>query len=170
MVGYAVLGKSGSPLATAMSTEGLSFGTQLVAAGALLATGTVVLASILGISRLAQAMAVNRELPAFLGKVDKRTAAPANAIILGGIAMLLVAFFADLPHIAYISSFSLLVYYAAMNLGGLRIFNGTMRVVAGIALLSCVGLMLSLPVLSWAVGIAAILLGLVYYFLVVKRN
>jgi len=168
--GYLVLAKSGSPLADAISAMGLGFGARLVALGGLAAAGTVALASILGISRLAQVMARDGELPGFFAFLDRKTGAPRNAILLGGAATLLLAFSADLPHIAYISSFSLLLYYAAMNLSGLKVFKGRIRFVTAFGLLSCLVLMVSLPKLSWIVGAAVLAAGAVYYRFVAKHS
>jgi APA family basic amino acid/polyamine antiporter len=157
--GYRLLAGSGSPLADAMVEMGLAFGAGLVALGGLAATGTVSLAAVLGLSRLAQVMARNKELPSFVARTGGRAGVPRNAILLGGAAMLGLAFSADLPHIAYISSFSLLLYYAAMNLGGLKAFAGRMRIVAGLGLASCLVLMFSLPRRSWLVGAAVVAAG-----------
>ena len=165
--GYTVLARSGSPLADTMEFIGLGFGARLVALGGLAATGTVALASVLGLSRLAQVMARDGELPRFVARLDRRTGAPRNAIVLGGAAMLLLAFSADLPHIAYISSFSLLLYYSAMNLSGLRLFQGRIRFVTVLGLLSCLVLMANLPRLSWLVGAAVLAAGAVYHRLFV---
>lgn len=160
--GAKLLAGSGSPLADAMGSMGLGFGGRLVALGGLAATGTVALASVLGLSRLAQVMARDGELPAVIGRTSGRRGVPRNAIVLGGAAMFALAFSADLPHIAYISSFSLLLYYAAMNLSGLKILEGRIRIVAGLGFLSCLVLMLNLPRLAWIVGAAVVAAGVVY--------
>jgi APA family basic amino acid/polyamine antiporter len=167
--GFKVLAKSGSPLADAISAMGLGFGSRLVALGGLAAAGTVALASVFGISRLAQVMARDGELPGVFADADRKTGAPRNAILLGGAAMLGLAFSADLPHIAYISSFSLLLYYAAMNLSGLRAFKGRIRFVTALGFISCLVLMVSLPPLAWIVGAAILAVGAVYYKLAVGR-
>jgi APA family basic amino acid/polyamine antiporter len=161
--GAKLLAGSGSPLADAIGSMGMSFGARLVALGGLAATGTVALASLLGLSRLAQVMSGDGELPAFIGRPGGRTSVPRNAILIGGAAMLALAFIADLPHIAYISSFSLLLYYAALNVSGLKVLKGGLRVVTGLGLLSCLVLMASLPRLSWIVGAAVVAAGALYY-------
>ncbi|MCK7483406.1 MAG: APC family permease [Candidatus Moduliflexus flocculans] len=136
------------PLADAIAAMGMRFGAGLVAAGGLAAAGTVVLASVLGLSRLAQIMARDGELPRVLAAVSRRTGAPRNAVLFGGAAMLILVFLSDLPHIAYISSFSLLLYYAAMNLSRAEGFQGPHPLRHG-SRLSCLVLMVSLPILSW---------------------
>ncbi len=168
--GYLILAGSGSPLADAVSAMGLGFGAKLVALGGLAAAGTVALASILGISRLAQVMARSGELPEFFAGRGRKTDVPRNAIVVGGAAMLLLAFSADLPHIAYISSFSLLLYYAAMNLSGLRVFKGRIRIVTAFGLLSCLVLMVSLPRLAWIVGAAVLASGALGYRLALRKK
>jgi len=168
--GSGLLAGSGSPLADAMVSMGLGFGAGLVALGGLAATGTVSLASILGISRLAQVMARDRDLPEFIARGGGKGAVPRNAILLAGAATLVLAFSADLPHIAYISSFSLLLYYAAMNLSGVKVFKGRARIPAGLGFLSCLVLMAHLPKISWIVGVAVLTAGAIYFFLAANRR
>lgn len=160
--GSSLLAGSGSPLADAMVSLGMAFGAGLVALGGLAATGTVALASVLGISRLAQVMAREGELPAWVGRSGGGRGVPRNAILLGGAVMLALAFASDLPHIAYISSFSLLLYYAALNLSGLKVLRGGMRIVTALGLLSCLVLMANLPRRAWIVGGAVLAAGVIY--------
>jgi len=160
--GAALLARSGSPLADALASIGLGFGARLVGLGGLAAAGTVALASVLGVSRLAQVMARDGELPAFIGRSGAANGVPRNAVLLGGAAMLALAFAADLPHIAYISSFSLLLYYGALNLSGLKVLRGGLRAAAGLGLISCLVLMLSLPRRAWIAGGAVTASGAVY--------
>jgi APA family basic amino acid/polyamine antiporter len=169
IAGYKVLADSGSPLADAIKVESLSYGSSLVGAGALIATSTVILASILGVSRLAHTMAADGELPAFLGKVSRKSSVPKNSIILSGLVMLLLALFADLPHIAYISSFSLLLYYSAVNLSALKLFRGYIRFVTFLGFLFCMVLMFTLPHLSWFVGFSVVVTGALFYRFYVRK-
>ena len=160
--GPRLLANSGSPLADAIGSMGLGFGARLVALGGLAATGTVAMASVLGVSRLAQVMSRERELPACVGRMSGRRSVPRNAILISGAAMLVLAFSADLPHIAYISSFSLLLYYAALNASGFKVLRGGIRIVTGLGFVSCVVLMAHLPWRSWMVGAAVLAAGAVY--------
>jgi len=162
LAGYALLASSDSPLSAALASAGLGFGASLIGAGALVATGTVLLAAVLGVSRVAQKMADDRLLPGWLAAIDGRLV-PANAILLSGAAMLLLALTVDLAPVAYIGSFSFILYYAATNLSGMRVFTGATRYVAALGALSCAVLMFSLPSYSWLVGGAVVLLGLAYY-------
>jgi APA family basic amino acid/polyamine antiporter len=162
--GAGLLARSGSPLAEAMGSLGYHFGARLVAFGGLAATGTVLLASVWGLSRLAQVMARDGELPLFVGRnAGRKGGVPRNAILLSGAGMLVLAFSSDLPHIAYISSFSLLLYYGAMNLSGLKVLRGGMRLVTALGFVSCIVLMFSLPTRAWLVGAVVVAAGVVYY-------
>jgi len=163
LAGYAALSESGSPLSDAMNANGMGFGATLVGVGALVATSTVALASILGLSRIAHTMSSNGDLPALLAKTDKSGAVPTIAVILSGTAMLAFVFLTDLPNIAFISSFSLLLYYAAINLSGMKSLDGSGKAASALGLIACIILMVSLPILSWLVGAAVILVGFAYY-------
>ncbi|MEK6954584.1 MAG: amino acid permease [Candidatus Micrarchaeota archaeon] len=155
VAGYLILANSNSPLADAIDLEGLGFGFTLVSIGALIATATVILASILGISRVISAMALNGDLPSIAGEIDEKSGVPKKAILVGGSFVLLLIFLADLPSLAYISSFSLLLYYVAINLSGLRLLKEK-RIWPLLGFLSCLFLMLSLPLSSWAIGLAVV--------------
>lgn len=163
--GPALLARSGSPLADAMNSMGLGFGALVVAFGGLAATSTVLLASIWGVSRLAQVMSRDGELPRFVGRCVPRGGGevPRNAVLICGAGMLILAFASDLPHIAYVSSFSLLLYYAAMNLSGLKLLKGGLRLVTAFGFLSCLVLMISLPWRAWIIGAAAVAFGALFY-------
>ncbi len=169
VAGYEKLSNSGSPLADAMDTEGLPLGAPIMALGALVAITTVAISTVLGLSRLAFTMSENMELPKFVGHLDKN-GVPRNAVLLSGFSMFAFAALSDLPHIAYISSFSLLLYYAAINLSGIRAFRGKTRYAALGGLLSCLVLLISLPALSWLVGAGALIVGAAYYQLFVKQT
>jgi hypothetical protein len=122
-------------------------------------------------------MSRDGELPGFVGRslcdnqvgradrVVRRGGSdvPRNAILLSGGAMLVLSFSSDLPHIAYISSFSLLMYYGALNLSGLKVLRGGMRIVTALGFLSCLVLMISLPRMAWLVGAGVVAAGIVYY-------
>ncbi len=169
VAGYAALAESESPLADAMAAEGAWYGGMVMAFGALLATGTVLLGSILGVSRLAYKMACDRELPSFLCAMSS-SGVPVYSIALGSAAIFALAFAADLSQIVYISSFSHLLYYAAINLSGLRVFRSSVRYAAAGGLVSCIVLMASLPQLSWMIGFGTVLAGAAYYALFVRRS
>src|SRR5690606_1617440 len=66
LAGTAALTASESPLTTAIAMTGLAWAGPLVTIGALIATASVLLTTILGISRIVYAMSRNGDLPLFL--------------------------------------------------------------------------------------------------------
>ena len=63
LVGSSKLADSNSPLTEAISAAGSPIGMQIVSFGGLLATASVLLTSILGVSRMAYSMARRRDMP-----------------------------------------------------------------------------------------------------------
>jgi len=161
-IGYLAISSSQSPLADAMVGLGFGFGATLIGFGALIATATVALGSVLGLSRIAYAMARNHDLPDFLARVNKGGSAPVFGIVLSGVLMLVFAWYVDLTSMAYVSSFSLLLYYMAINLSAIKAFGGWTRIVAALGAISCAVLLGSLPLVSWIAGAGVIFLGMVY--------
>ena len=68
LAGATVLGNSNSPLAEAMLATGNIFVSRIVSFGALVATATVLLSSVWGVSRVLYSMARDNELPGAIGK------------------------------------------------------------------------------------------------------
>jgi len=168
--GYGTLAGSDSPLSSIMELAGIASGHLLVSFGALIATATVVLSSVIGVSVLMYIMGRSGEFPKALGQVDPRTSAPRNAIIISGLGMLVFASFGQLGHAASISSFSLLFYYGILNLGGAKFLKGWWRNAAILGLLSCIALMSGLPPVYWGIGIGVILIGAAYHALFVGKE
>jgi APA family basic amino acid/polyamine antiporter len=165
--GYGTIAGIGFPLTAVM--EFIGFGSAVVASGALIATTTVVLASIIGTSVLTYIMGNAGELPAVLGKVSGKERVPRNAIILLAATMLIIALFVDLKDIAYISSFSLLLYYGVMNLSGFRVLPRAGRLIALLAFISCLLLMASLSWIYWAAGLSVVAAGAAYHAIFVRK-
>ncbi len=162
--GYIAISSSTFPLATAMESVGSSSGALILSAGALIATGTVLLASILGVSRLSFTMAENRELPGVLGRVGANNA-PRIAIAASGAVMLALAAGFDLTGLAIVSSFSVLAYYVAINASAILLIKGWTRLAGAAGLLTCIALMASLPVMAWAAGALLVLSGIFFRIL-----
>jgi hypothetical protein len=70
-----------SPLADASQAIGNALVSQAVTIGGLIATASVLLTTILGVSRMSYAMAQNRDLPGLLGKINPKLGTPYPAII-----------------------------------------------------------------------------------------
>ena len=120
----------------------------LVAATACLGS---LLSLLAGISRTAEAMAKDREIPRFIGLRSKRFDSPwvADLLILSIASALLVS--GDITWTIGISSFAVLVYYAIANLAAFRQLHSKQPVGRVLALLGaalCLGVGFFVPVES----------------------
>jgi len=159
LVGYERLGDSKTPIADASEELGMG---SVVEVGALLATLSVVLTSVLGQSRVFFAMARNGEIPHFLSRLHGRYDTPVYSVLLSGMIMIALALSVDITSLAYLSSLCvlfthILVNYAALKLRG-RPVEGSDRTKAH-SLHAIVGLTLS-SLLIIGMGISTIAMGL----------
>jgi APA family basic amino acid/polyamine antiporter len=134
----------------------------LVAATACLGS---LLSLLAGISRTAEAMAKDREIPRFIGLRSKRFDSPwvADLLILGIATALLVS--GDITWTIGISSFAVLVYYAIANLAAFRQLPskqpaGRLLALLGAALCLAVGFFVPVESLLVATVTLAVAMGL----------
>jgi APA family basic amino acid/polyamine antiporter len=92
LVGSDRLAAAQSPLADAISVTGSSGAVFLVSLGAMIATASVLLMTILGVSRMTFAMARNGQFPAFLKQISKRFQTPHYAILITGVLSSILVF------------------------------------------------------------------------------
>jgi basic amino acid/polyamine antiporter, APA family len=169
LVGYQELANSGSPLADAAHLEGSTM-VLLISLGALAATFSVLLTTLLGTSRVSFAMARNKDLPRFLNKLHPTRNTPYIAILIFGIIMTLFAAFTDLTSAIAISNFASLFYYAIANYAALKIDKPRYpRILPIVGLFTCILLLFFLTSAAWIIGCLSLVVGLVYYFGVKKR-
>lgn len=143
LVGANKLSQSGAPLAAAIKQTGLSWIGILVGFGGLLATASVLLTSILGVSRMAFAMAREKDLPPLLELIHPKFNTPALGVWVSGLLMAGLAYFFDLSRVVSISSFSLLFYYSLANVGALRLKNCAKcypAIIPWVGLIFCLGI------------------------------
>ncbi len=161
---YQAASQSSAFLATAIGHTGVPYTGLILAIGALAATASVLLTSILGVSRVAFAMSRNGELPPFLSETNPSNGIPQKAVLVSGVSSALLALVGDLTLVAAISSFAMLAYYAMSNFAALRL-GGTaiQRTVAVLGMASCLMLLPFLPATSIIVGVAAVAISLAYY-------
>ena len=133
---------------------------------AIAATFGVLLSQLLGISRMAFAMAQFGDLPKVFGRLDARSVPWVGVVSSGALAAIL----GSAQSVAF-AAFAILMYYAVANLAALREFSSPYRrLVAGAGLLLCLGLATLLPPESMAMGggILATALGLRWLLLRVR--
>jgi len=165
LIGAQNLGKSQSPLADAIRAVGIPILTYVVSLGGLLATASVLLTSILGVSRMAFIMAREGDLPTTISRLHSKYNTPYLSILIVGTIMSVLALFADLESVVAVSTFGLLFNYALANVSALKL-NEDARLypravpVAGLA--TCLALMAFVQPSALATGVACLVIGAIY--------
>lgn len=159
------MGGDAAPLRTAMAAAESAVGPVLLSLGAVVATATVLLTEVWGLSRLAFAMARNGELPGAFGRLSSENRIPRAAVLAAGAVLLVLSATLDLRSALEVSSFSLLVYYGIMNVSALRMPRDRRLYPAFVPAAGVVANLLIALFLSWwavATAVAAALVGLGY--------
>jgi APA family basic amino acid/polyamine antiporter len=171
LVGASSLAASYSPLVFAIGATGSTAAVRIVSIGGMVATASVLLTSILGVSRMIFSMARGGDMPRALSKVNNRFGTPHLSILaIGGVMTLLVLFF-DLTGIIVVSTFALLFWYILVNAAAFKLEkkNGERRrflPILGVA--TCLSLLVAVifiePV-AWTAGVTCLLVGTIVYVL-----
>jgi basic amino acid/polyamine antiporter, APA family len=152
MIGYQGLAGSASPLSTAAALESPLL-SKFVGIAAIAATLSVLLTTLLGMSRLSFAMSRNGDLPKALTKLNPRTRTPVVAIVLFGGLMAIFCLFSNILFAAALSNFGSLLYYALVNASAMKMPRPSYpRVIPVLGLVSCLALMLFLGLDAWLFG------------------
>lgn len=175
---YQILAESGSPIAEAAKATG-NFGIVVaISFGALIATVSVLLTNLLGLSRVAFAMARNGQLPKSIATVSPRFGTPYISILAMGTLLTVLAYALDLKEAAAITSFAILCVHLTVNLSAIRLRKKMFGsagfrvpfypVIPSLGLLSCILLMFSLPPESWVIPAVVVIISGGIYLLVRK--
>jgi APA family basic amino acid/polyamine antiporter len=169
LVGANTLANSNSPLAAAINATGNPLAVQVVSVGGLLATASVLLTSILGVSRMAYSMARRKDLPQALARLNAKFYTPHYSIWVVGILMAVLVLFFDLTGVVAVSTFGALFYYAFTNVSALKLKTEKRRyhkLVPIIGLGTCVVLLLFVLFIAtqaWIIGGLTLIAGAAYY-------
>jgi APA family basic amino acid/polyamine antiporter len=166
LVGSRSLGSTDSPLALAISSINFPFGTQLIIFGATLATFSVLIGDLLGLSRMLFAMGRKEDLPKWLGSIEKYSQNPRNAVLFSGLAIGIPSLFFDLRGLVQVASFLILVYFALLNFSATRLKRNPRKfyIISIIGILSTLTLAFSLSFLNIILGGLLILIGATYFY------
>lgn len=137
----------------------------LVAVGAITAMLGVLLNLILGLSRVALAMARRGDLPARLSQVSDR-GNPAPAVLVAGGLVLVLLMLGSVKAAWSFSAFTVLIYYGITNAAALRLPREARlypRAFAWIGLVGCVLLAFWVEPVYWGAGLGVIAVGLVWH-------
>lgn len=158
-LGVEALAGSDAPLRDVVTSEAMR---SVLAPTAMIAAGGALLALMAGMGRTAMAMARERDLPSRLARLNSRDVpATAEAVIaLVAIALVLTV---NLESVLGLSSCAVLLYYAVGHAAALRlrVRDKSFKVpapLAGLGLLSClvIALTLPLPVVASTLGVIAL--------------
>jgi basic amino acid/polyamine antiporter, APA family len=169
LAGPLLLRNSSSPLAAAIEITGNTAASRIVSLGALVATATVLLTSILGVSRMLYAMTLKGQLPRALGKLHESYGTPYYAIWLTGSLMALLTLFTNLGGVVAISTFASLFYYIVANIAAFRIKREDRRyprAVPVLGVLLCTALLvfsIKEAPLAWVIGGVSLAIGAAFY-------
>ncbi len=171
LIGAAELAASSAPLREAITATAFPWAPNLISAGAVLTTATVLLTEFWGLSRLAFAMGRRGDLPRGLSILTSRGVPLRALLVLGGIVIVLAAT-VDLTPALAASSLSLLLYYAITNATALRLPRGQRlypRAVSALGAVACLVLAASLPLSSLLVVGIVLGVGLLLFLLQRRR-
>ncbi|HSQ92881.1 MAG TPA: amino acid permease, partial [Methanoregula sp.] len=167
LAGAPALAYSGSPLADAIGMTGSSEAVMVIALGAMIATASVLLTTVMGISRVVFSMARSSDLPEILGRIHPRFSTPHYAIVATGAGMT-ATLLLDLTLVVSVSTFAMLLYYCIANIAALRLPAGHCRYPRGVPVagaLSCIGLVAFLSPAAWIIGCIGLAIGVVWFVL-----
>jgi APA family basic amino acid/polyamine antiporter len=169
LVGPVGLAGSASPLSTAIGVTNNSFAIQIVSIGGLVATASVLLTAILGVSRMAYSMARRNDLPSALARLHHKFLTPYNAILASGVLMAILVLFIDLKSVVAVSTFALLFNYSITNISAFKLKNGRKlgRFMPLLGLATCLLLLAFILFASpeaWLVGVVFLVAGTIYFY------
>ncbi len=170
LLGADGLGSSVSPLSEAIGVTGNAFAMKVVAVGGLVATASVLLTAILGVSRMAYAMARRNDLPSALARLSGKFLTPHYAIVGTGLLMAVLVLFVDLNRVVAISTFALVFNYSITNISAFRLKNGDggrlQMFLPLLGLVTCVMLLVFILFASpevWIAGVVFLAVGTGYF-------
>jgi basic amino acid/polyamine antiporter, APA family len=168
LVGAPRLGASGSPLAEAMKDTGYPIAQVIIAIGGLMATASVLLTSILAVSREAYAMALRKALPDYFANLHPVHNTPFLAIWLSGILMVLLILLTNLERVVAVSTFGLLFYYSLANISDIKLRlqrneNLTFPILGMVSCLALMAFLLFTSPHAWIIGLIILCAGVIFY-------
>ena len=168
-------------IATIVSENQMFF--DFISFSALIASGSVVLSSILGGTRASFAMGRDRLLPNQFDKISKRFGTPYFSTIIGGIIIVIFAgvFYNNIDFIASIVNFGSLFTYLFVNISLIKLRKLEPKIqrpfkvplypaVPIIGAASCIGLMYFLSDSAKIVSIIYAVIGLIVFFFTYRKS
>jgi APA family basic amino acid/polyamine antiporter len=167
-VGPTALARSSAPLATAVRAGDLDALTPAVRIGGTIAAVGVLLSLIAGVGRTVFAMAADRELPGWLDAVHQSHKVPHRAELTVAAIVAAIVMVADVRDAIGFSAFCVLTYYAIANAAAWTLPREQLRwprAFAGLGLVGCAALALTLPTASVVTGAGVLCVGTLIWLL-----
>ncbi|MEM0216562.1 MAG: APC family permease [Candidatus Bathyarchaeia archaeon] len=174
LIGANKLAKSDSPLVEAIENTGSPSAVYLILFGGIIAMASVLLTTILGVSRMVYSMARRNDLPQKLMKLHSKYRTPYNAILAVCAVMIFLNLFVDLKNIVTVSIFSMLFYYAMANISALklkrpdRVYPAALPILGIISCLILMVFTIFFAIEAWVTGLLVLALGIITYW--IKEN
>lgn len=169
------------PIALVLNVINKPFASILISVGAIAGMTSVILVLLMGQPRILFSMSRDGLLPPFMAKIHPKFKTPYITTIVTGVIVSIAAGFTPIGVVAELCSIGTLAAFAIVS-GGvlvLRIRKPELPrpfkvpfyiIVSGGGLLSCLALMLSLPLITWIRFLIWLIIGLAIYFLYGKEN
>ncbi|OQA20393.1 MAG: putative amino acid permease YhdG [bacterium ADurb.Bin363] len=180
MVPYAQLG-TGDPLAEAFSLRGMNWAAGIISFGAVIAMAAVLLVFQLGQPRIFFSMSRDGLLPRFFAGVHPRFKTPHVTTILTGVFVAFFSAFANINEVVELCNIGTLFAFILVCLGVIILRHKdpqrkrpfkcpAVPLIPILGTISCLYLMLQLPLLTWIRFVYWLLIGLLIYFLYGVRH
>lgn len=180
IVPYTTLNVS-SPVADALLTLGHHTAAAFIAAGAIAGLTTVMLVMYFGLTRICLAISRDGLLPSSLAKIHPRTRTPIRIITICGIIMAITAGIAPIGHAAELVNIGTLAAFTFVCAGviSLRKTHAHIHrpfklpfhpIIPILGVLSCLYLMLQLPLITWLRFVLWMGIGMIIYFLYSRHH
>ncbi len=170
LVGAEGLAATNAPLTAAIGASGNMEAVRILSIGGAIAMASVLLAAVLGVSRMTYSMARRHDMPTVLSKIHSKFGTPYIAIWSVGIVMALVVLFADLAGTIAVSTFGLVFTYICANIAALKLKPENRmypKIVPIIGLSTSILIMLFILLATptaWLTGAAFLVAGVLIYY------
>lgn len=167
VIGTEAMAGSTSPLQVVAGAVDFPFIKTVITIGASTAMLGVLLSQVLGISRMMLAMGRRNDLPKVFEMIHNRYRVPYLGIIVTGGIILLLTLFGTFEFIVRAATFTILLYYSITNIAALnqprkeQIYG---KLIPSLGLAGCLTMSVSLPLTVILSGIALLLAGFVFRF------
>lgn len=168
LTGPQILRDSNSPLADAIAPVGVSALKSIVSLGGMFAMASVLLTSILGVSRMSFSMSREKDLPSPLSRLHPKFKTPSISILIVGTIILAISLLLPLTKVVAISVFATILNYSLANVSALRLKSKDRtypRFVPATGFFLCLILLIFVHKDALWVGGCSLLAGILYWLL-----